>query len=139
MHTIATAFKEGTLDRYIVNYSVDLTNLVKQSENAGKKPSRTVQKRKRQQQQCDVSGYHERIQTSTLTFPENKKWTVTFVKSTKMRKCYGCGGTVRYSVDVEPPSPFNIVLKRKEFRVYNQASTHVLKIAPTEENVYYHG
>ena len=36
-HTIATAFKEGTLDRYIMNYSVDLTNLVKPSKNAGKK------------------------------------------------------------------------------------------------------
>lgn len=137
-HSIAVAYKEGTLEGHISRYYVHLSNLAKPASTAGKKPSQMARKRKRAQEDRDVSNYRGRLSTSLPTFPENKKWTVVFVNTTKMRKCYGCGGMVRESTDFNPPSPYDIVLKRKEYRVYKARGTTVLKVAQQEENVYYH-
>ena len=60
------------------------------------------------------------------------------MKDTKMRKCYGCGGTVRATSDFDPPSPWNIVLTKKEYRVYTPRGQDSIKISTKKENVYYH-
>ena len=72
-----------------------------------------------------------------ITFPPSGKWKVVFVKDTKMRKCYGCGGTVRATSDFDPPSPWNIVLTKKEYRVYTPRGQDSIKISTKKENVYY--
>ena len=73
-----------------------------------------------------------------ITFPPSEKWKVVFVKDTKMRKCYGCGGTVRATSDFDPPSLWNIVLTKKEYRVYTPRGQDSIKISTKKENVYYH-
>jgi hypothetical protein len=55
-----------------------------------------------------------------------------------MQKCYGCGGTVRANLSVQPPSPWNIVLARREFRIYNKKGSDTINISAKKENVYYH-
>ena len=60
------------------------------------------------------------------------------MKDKKIRKCYGCGGTVRQTPDFEPPSPWNIVLTMKEYRVFNHRGKDIIRISTKKENVYYH-
>ncbi|KAJ7380746.1 hypothetical protein OS493_007119 [Desmophyllum pertusum] len=69
---------------------------------------------------------------------ERDEFLVKVVKDTKMRKCYGCGAAVRQNISFEPPSPWNIVLYRREYRIYTPRGKDSLQIATKKENVYYH-
>ena len=88
---------------------------MKPSKKAGKKPNHSVRKRKApSDDQHDVCQYSDPPDDGNLsTPPPSEHWNVVFVKDTKMRECYGCGGNVRQNVNFEPPSPWDIVLTRR--------------------------
>ena len=68
--------------------------------------------------------------------------TIVFLNTTRATTCYGCKGKFRSSSDVSlgiaPPMPYDIVLTRRERRVFTQPGTNTIRIAKTPENVYYH-
>ena len=74
--------------------------------------------------------------------PEDEKIKVVFLSTTRARTCYGCGGSIRSKDDVSmrlvPPVPYDIVLTRKERRVFKERGSNRIRIAKTDENVYYH-
>ena len=113
---------------------------MKPSKKAGKKPNHSVRKRKApSDDQHDVCQYSDPPDDGNLsTPPPSEHWNVVFVKDTKMRKCYGCGGNVRQNVNFEPPSPWNIVLTRSEYRTFTPRGKNCLRISTKKENVYYH-
>ena len=139
-HLLAVAYYEKCLSDVIRKYQPNISSIVKPSKKAGKKPSQSVRKRKaRSDDQRDVSQYSDPLDDGTLsTPPPSEQWNVVFVKDTKMRKCYGCGGNVRQNLNFEPPSPWNIVLTRREYRTFTPRGTNSLRISAKKENVYYH-
>ena len=140
-HIFAVAFLEETLDKILDNCYPQLSSVLKPPVSVGKKPHQTVRKRKSTPKEPrDLKKYKQRIQVDDDDIPHipPDKYQLVFAKDTKMRVCYGCGGTVRPTLDFEPPSPWDIVFTRKEFRVYNRKGTQTLSISANKENVYYH-
>ena len=56
----------------------------------------------------------------------------------KIRKCYGCGNSLRTDSGAVPKPPFDIVVRYKERRYYRDPDTQTLKLTKKEENTYYH-
>lgn len=56
----------------------------------------------------------------------------------KIRKCYGCGNSLRTETNAVPKPPYDIVVRYKERRYYRDPDTQVLKLTKSEENTYYH-
>lgn len=140
-HLLAVGYQEGHLARVIRNYQPNISSIIRPSGKAGKKPNQTTRKRKAapSSSRRDVGEYSDPLDDGNLSsFSPTDKWNVVFVKDTKMRKCYGCGAAVRQNISFEPPSPWNIVLYRREYRIYTPRGKDSLQIATKKENVYYH-
>ena len=60
------------------------------------------------------------------------------MQDTRMLKCYGCGEFVRHTTSDNPPAPWDIILGRKELRVFTPRGSTSVRISRTKENVYYH-
>ena len=86
----------------------------------------------------DVSKKNDRVVSDIETFPRGDTYNVVFVKNTRMQKCYGCGGVVRHKLSDDIPAPWDIVLTRREFRVFSPRGTTTIRISKSKENVYYH-
>ena len=66
-------------------------------------------------------------------------WEVVFIRGTAACKCYGCNGSVRRKPSEDPPpAPYDIFLRRREYRVYRKKGSTKMCIAKTKEFVYYH-
>ena len=66
-------------------------------------------------------------------------WEVVFIRDTAACKCYGCNGSVRRKPSEDPPpAPYDIFLRRREYRVYRKKGSTKMCIAKTKEFVYYH-
>lgn len=71
-----------------------------------------------------------------------RQYTCTWIKDTKAYMCYGCDYPLRPKPtgqpdDVLPPAPFDVVLCRKELRMY-KTKTGALTFSVQPQNVYYH-
>ena len=83
----------------------------------------------------DTSGSHEPKSSERL-------YTCTWIKDTKAYMCYGCDYPLRpkptgQPSDVLPPAPFDVILCRKELRMYKtKAGPLTFSVQP--QNVYYH-
>ncbi|CAB4002056.1 Mitogen-activated kinase kinase kinase A [Paramuricea clavata] len=140
-HIIAVAYDEGKLNEVVRNYKPNISAIVQPSGKAGKNPNQSVRKRKSSttKGKRSVAEFNDPLaHTDLINFPDPDNWTVVFVKNTKMRKCYGCGGSVRQDVSVVPPSPWNIVLARREYRAYTPRGKRSIQISAKKEMVYYH-
>jgi len=136
---LAVACYEKCLSDVIRKYQPNISSIVKPSNKAGKKPNQSVRKRRARSDDRDVSQYSDPLDDGNLSIPPpSEQWNVVFVKDTKMRKLYGCGGNVRQNLNFEPPSPWNIVLTRREYRTFTPRGTNSLRISTKKENVYYH-
>lgn len=140
-HILAVAYDEGKLNEVVRNYKPNISTIGQPSRKAGKKPNQSVRKRKSSttKGKRNVEEFNDPLAHADLiNFPDPDNWTVIFVKNTKMRKCYGCGGSVRQDVSIVPPSPWNIVLARREYRVYTPRGKRSIQISAKKEMVYYH-
>ena len=63
----------------------------------------------------DVKKYKQRIQVDDDDIPHIPldKYQLVFAEGTKMRVCYGCGGTVRPTLNFKPPSPWDIAFTER--------------------------
>ena len=84
---------------------------------------------------ADTSGSHEPQSSERL-------YTCTWIKDTKAYMCYRCDYPLRpkptgQPSDVLPPAPFDVILCRKELRMYKtRAGALTFSVQP--QNVYYH-
>ena len=72
-----------------------------------------------------------------------EKYQLKWLKGTSVYICYGCGKSMRpkpsdaQGRDVVPPTPFDLVLYRKELRMYKKPSGE-LTYSITPQNVHFH-
>jgi len=135
-HTLAVAHCEGTFRHIISSWKPNLSRQINRaSKYVGQKPG---PKRKRHPPvQRQVDAFSERTQVTTNC--SNEKFSVIFLAQTKATTCYGCSGKFRQSAsDPPPPAPWDMVLRRKEFRVFQPKGSDILKISAKKEHVYYH-
>ena len=140
-HVLAVAYQEVCLEHVIRSYQPNMSSVLTPCGKAGKKPNQSIRKRKAtsSDDKRDVSQFSDPLDDGNLSvLSPSDKWKVVFVKDTKMRKCSGCGGSVRQNISFEPPSPWNIVLTRHEYRVYTPRGKNSLQASTIKENVYYH-
>ena len=114
-------YQEVCLEHVIRSYQPNMSSVLTPCGKAGKKPNQSIRKRKAtsSDDKRDVSQFSDPLDDGNLSvLSPSDKWKVVFVKDTKMRKCYGCGGSVRQNISFEPPSPWNIVLTRRVQSIY---------------------
>ena len=139
-HNIAVAKLEGTLDIIISKWKPNISKQVNAAapSRVGQKPG---QKRNRHPPiQRNVNSFVNRVSTNGEDSSE-EKFTVVKVSSCKATTCYGCGSKFRQKFTNPPPQPpWDILLRRKEFRVYTPQGSNGkrLKIAAKKEYVFYH-
>lgn len=113
--------------------------------SSGKKPSQSRRRggRRNLSSPRDKTGFRPRVTPYTETAqPAENQYTCTWIKDTKAYMCYGCDYPLRPKPtgqpnDVVPPAPFDVVLCRKEMRMYKtQAGALTFSVQP--QNVYYH-
>ena len=88
-----------------------MSSILMPSGKAGNKPNQSIRKRRAtsSDDKWDVSQFSDPLDDGNLsTLSPLEKWNVVFVKDTKMRKYYGCGGSVRQNITFEPPSLWNM-------------------------------
>ena len=142
-HSISVGHIEGFVHTLIKKWD---PNLSRQTE--GTIPERAGQKKSDKGKRVRKPPQHRNIQdygnpsSQTTSSPDDEKPKIVFLETTKARTCYGCGEQFRSKDDVKfrivPPIPYDIALTRRERRTYRTPETHTIRIAMTEENVYYH-
>ena len=142
-HTIAAACYNGCLESYLCSYKPRLSTLVRTSIPAttGKKENQKKKKqRKRKEHDLrDVSSNSASGDQYSRAESRNEDLEIVFICDTAACKCYGCSGPVRSKPSEDPPAaPYDIFLRRKEYRVYRQKGSSKMCIAKTKEFVYYH-
>lgn len=139
VHLLAVGYYEKCLPDVIRKYQPNISSIVKSSKKQGRNPTSQL-RREGRLLMTSVTFPSTAIPLMTVTFPprplqNNGTWSSS---DTKMRKCYGCGGNVRQHVNFEPPSPWNIILTRCEYRTFTPCRTNSLRISMKKENVCYH-
>lgn len=141
-HILAVSKLEGTLLHIVSKWKPNLSHQVNVAapKQVGKKPG---PKRKRHEPlQRDVNSFADRVNVSVPsrpTGPIEDKFSIVHLSNCKATTCYGCNGKFRKTnADPPPPPPWDIVLRRKEYRVYQAKGSDQLKVAARKEFVYYH-
>ena len=131
--------------------SSNLTKIACQGmpQTAGRKPGTRGRSDKRprhgpQHQRCtkDFSCRAPVAHHGTIA-DETDKYKFSWLRGTSVYVCYGCGQRMRPKPsdeggrDMVPPPPFDVVLCRKELRMYKKPSGE-LTYSITPQNVYYH-
>lgn len=135
-HVLAVAKIENTLATVIGKWQPSLTKQVRAigPKQAGQKPG--PKRTRHQPLQRNVSDYGKRTKTDTPQ--QDTMFEVINVSKCKATTCYGCGAKFRKKASDPPPAaPWDILLRRKEYRVY-RGENNALKISAKLENVYYH-
>ena len=118
-------------------------------QTAGKKPGTRGRSDKRPRQSAE----HQRctknfscrapVAHQGISVNETEKYKFSWLRGTSVYVCYGCGQRMRPKPfdeggrDMVPPPPFDVVLSRKELRMYKKPSGE-LTYSITPQNVYYH-
>ena len=108
---------------------------------AGKKGNETKSRKRKSNSPRVVANYGNRVEAETFNEePEDLSlYEVVFIVDTKTTTCYGCKGHVRNTAsDPPPPTPHNIFLRHKEYRVFKRRGETKIRISKTPEHVYYH-
>lgn len=89
----------------------------------------------------DTCGFQPKV-TAHEAQTSERQYTCTWIKDTKAYMCYGCDYPLRPKPtgqprDVLPPAPFDVVLCRKELRMY-KTKAGALTYSVQPQNVYYH-
>ena len=89
----------------------------------------------------DTCGFQRKV-TAHEAQTSERQYTCTWIKDTKAYMCYGCDYPLRPKPtgqprDVLPPAPFDVVLCRKELRMY-KTKAGALTYSVQPQNVYYH-
>ena len=141
-HAISTAHTEGFLLNFLRKHSPNLSRQMQDTvpDRVGQKKSEKGKRFRRAPSHRDIEDFNGPHLASSS--PEDEKIKVVFLSTTRARTCYGCGGSIRSKDDVSmrlvPPVPYDIVLTRKERRVFKERGSNRIRIAKTDENVYYH-
>eukprot|EP00112_Aurelia_sp_Birch-Aquarium-sp1_P003787 Seg1427.5 transcript_id=Seg1427.5/GoldUCD/mRNA.D3Y31 product="hypothetical protein" protein_id=Seg1427.5/GoldUCD/D3Y31 len=142
-HAIAVAHLEGFLAKWAGKWAPNISQQMQGTvpPRAGQKKNDKSNRKRRPAQHRDIDNFSYRIPVQS-NGPLDDKVNVIFVTWTKATTCYGCGGKFR-SVDemkqgIIPPVPYDIVLTRRERRVFSRPGTHKITIAKKPEKVYYH-
>lgn len=98
------------------------------------------QRKKAEEKKRDVSGGSaQHIPQDIGAKQKTDDLEVVFIRGTAACKCYGCNGAVRLKPSEDPPAaPYDIFLRRKEYRVYRKKGSTKMCTAKTKEFVYYH-
>ena len=119
------------------------------SQTAGKKPCTRERSEKRpkqspQHQRCTMDfSCRAPVAHPDISTNETEKYKFSWLRGTSVYVCYGCGQRMRPKPsdeggrDMVPPPPFDVVLCRKELRIYEKPSGE-LTYSITPQNVYYH-
>lgn len=88
-----------------------------------------------------MDGFTPKI-TANKEQSSEHQYTYTWLKDTRAYMCYGCDHPLRPKptdlIDVlPPPTPFDVVLYRKEFRMY-KTKAGALTYSVQPKNAYYH-
>ena len=125
-HVFAVAYQLGNLEMIICKWN---PNIEKQLQN--KLPAKPVRKknevqRKRHQPfKRDVMKFSARNKATSEDDTEDDKFVAVFMKDTQALNCYGCGVKIRQSSKDPPPNaPYDVMLRRKEYRTYPQCVVH---------------
>lgn len=93
--------------------------------SSGKRPSQSRRRGGRRDISAprDTTGYQPRVAGVDVPHPSESHYTCTWIKETRAFMCYGCDHPLRpkptgLPSDVVPPAPFDVVLCRKELRMY---------------------
>lgn len=83
--------------------------------------------------------YSYRFNTGKPVVPQ--KYTLTWLKGTKIHVCYGCNKNIRPKPQANlpeflPPAPFDVVLRREELRMYHKPGGE-LTYSFKPQNCYY--
>jgi hypothetical protein len=138
-HIIAVAHLQGTLLGIVSQWKPNLAKQVTSvaPKRVGQKPG--PKRNRHLPVQRNVNPFGERVKLTTPATPQEDMFSVVAVSSCKATTCYGCSSKFRKtSSDPPPPPPYDIVLRRKEYRVYLPKGSDGLKIAAQREFVYYH-
>ena len=142
-HAITVAHLAGVLSKWARKWAPNLSQQMRGTvpPRAGQKKNGKSNRKRHPAQHRDIDNFAHRVPEQS-NGPLDDKVKVVFVTRNKATTCYGCGGKFR-TVDemkqgIIPPMPYDIVLTRRERRVFSRAGTHKITIAKTPENVYYH-
>ena len=112
--------------------------------SSGKKPGQSRRRGGRRDISTprDTTGYQPRVAGVDVPHPSESHYTCTWIKETRAFMCYGCDHPLRpkptgLPSDVVPPAPFDVVLCRKELRMY-KTREGALTFSVQPQNVYYH-
>ena len=142
-HAIAVAFTEGFVENFVRKWGPNLSRQMQPTvpPRTGLKKNERGQRKQNPVQHRNIQGYWDNLSAGNHS-PTDEQLNVVFLNTTRATTCYGCKGKFRSSSDVGlgivPPVPYDIVLTRRERRIFTQAGTNTIRIAKTPENVYYH-
>ena len=142
-HAIAVAHLEGFLAKWTEKWAPNLSQQMQGTvpSRVGQKKNDKSNRKRHPAQHRDIENFIHRIPAQS-NGPLDEQLNVIFVNRTKATTCYGCGGKFRTVHEMKqgiiPPVPYDIILTRRERRVFSRAGTHKITIAKTPENVYYH-
>ena len=142
-HAISVAHLESFLEQLINKWKPNLSRQLQGTvpSNAGQKKSDRRRTRNPTSQRS-VQNFTCLPQNQQNLPPDDDSLKVIFLAATKARVCYGCGSNIRSKDDVRlgnvPPIPYDMVITRRERRVFMEKGSQTIKIAKTKENVYYH-
>ncbi|KAK2554876.1 hypothetical protein P5673_023542 [Acropora cervicornis] len=143
-HTIAVAWYNNCLDSYLSLYRPRLSRMVTNSipTATGKKEHQKRPRKRRDNELRDASDYSPLVSDTSVTSGQSGQTDdleVVFIRDTAACKCYGCSVAIRVRPSEDPPpAPYDIFLRRKEYRVYRQRASTKMCIAKSKEFVYYH-
>ena len=107
--------------------------------HTGRKENEKKQRKRSNNDLRDVSGVSFPADEDSGSEQNTDKLEVVFIRDTAACKCYGCNGSVRRKPSEDPPpAPYDIFLRRREYRVYRKKGSTKMCIAKTKEFVYYH-
>ena len=139
-HVFAVAYQLGNLEMIICKWN---PNIEKQLQNKlpakpGSKKTE-VQRKRHQPFKRDATKFSARNKATSEDDTEDDKFVAVFMKDTQALNCYGCGVKIQQSSKDPPPNaPYDVMLRRKEYRAYPQCGTLKFKIAKTKTPAYYH-
>ena len=107
--------------------------------HTGRKDNEKRQRKRTSNGLRDVSGDSaQHIPQDIAAEQKTDDLEVVFIRDTAACKCYGCNGAVRSKPSEDPPTaPYDIFLRRKEYRVYRKNCSTKMCIAKTKEFVNY--
>ena len=123
-HTIAVAWYNNCLDSYLSLYRPRLSRMVTSSipTATGKKEHQKRPRKRRDNELRDASDYSPLVSDTSVTSGQSGQTDdleVVFIRDTAAFKCYGWSGAIRVRPSEDPPpAPYDIFLRRKEYRVY---------------------